>query len=160
MRIKREYEQKQFEQLSKNENRNTKMWWKLLKEVTKDGGRIDPESIPPIKHNVEYITKDKDKAAIFNNYFLSISSVDESNAQPLPDPRIVEPEMGLFNLNISEQDVMDQISILDLNKAYGPDSIPPRLIKEGGRAMTKLLARLFNMSLQQCEFPKIGKVQT
>ena len=38
VRIKHEYEQKQFEQLSKNENRNTKMWWKLLKEVTKDGG--------------------------------------------------------------------------------------------------------------------------
>ena len=65
--------------------------------------------------------------------------------------------MGLFNLNISEQDVMDQTSILDLNKAYGPDSIPPRLIKEGGRAVTKLLARLFNMALQQCEFPKIWK---
>ena len=62
-----------------------------------------------------------------------------------------------FNLNISEQDVMDQINILDLNKAYGPNSIPPRLIKEGGRDMTKLLARLFNMSLQQCEFPKIWK---
>ena len=115
------------------------------------------ESIPPIKHNAEYITKDKDKAAIFNNYFLSISSVDESNEQPLPAPRIVEPEMGLFNLNISEQDVMDQLSILNLNKAYGPDSIPPRLLKEGGRAMTKLLTRLFNMSLQQCEFPKIWK---
>ena len=86
-----------------------------------------------------------------------MSSVDESNAQPLPAPRVVEPEMGLFNLNISEQDVMDQISILDLSKAYGPDSIPPRLIKEGGRAMTKLLARLFNMSLQHCEFPKIWK---
>ena len=75
VRTKHEYEQKQFEQLSKNENRNTKMWWKLLKEVTKDGGRM--ESIPPIKHNAEYITKYKDKAAMFNNYFLSISSVDE-----------------------------------------------------------------------------------
>ena len=39
VRIKHEYEQKQFEQHSKNENKNTKMWWKLLKEVTKDGGR-------------------------------------------------------------------------------------------------------------------------
>ena len=79
MRIKHEYEQKQFEQLSKNENRNTKMWWKLLKEVSKDGGQM--KSVPPIKRNAEYITKDKDKAAILN-FFFSISSVDESNAQP------------------------------------------------------------------------------
>ena len=115
------------------------------------------ESIPPIKHNTEYITKDKDKATIFNNYFLSISSVDESNAQPLPSPCIVELEMDLFNLNTSEQDVMDQVSIFNLNKADGPDSIPPHLLKEGGHAMTKFLTRLFNMSLQQCEFPKIWK---
>ena len=115
------------------------------------------ESIPPIKHDTEYIKKNKGKAAIFNNIFLSILSVDESNAQPLLAPRIVEQEMYLFNLNISEQDVMDQISVLDLNRSYSPDSIPPRLIKEGGRAVTKLLARPFYMSLQQCEFPKIWK---
>ena len=38
-----------------------------------------------------------------------MSSVDESNAQSLPAPHTVEPEVGLFNLNISEQDAMDQI---------------------------------------------------
>ena len=53
--------------------------------------------------------------------------------------------------------MQDQIDILDVSKSYGPDEIPPRLITEGGRTVTCLLTRLFNLSLSSKTIPKIWK---
>ena len=40
-----------------------------------------------------------------------------------------EDVYGMDSVTITEQDVLDQLSTLDVNKAYGPDEIPPRLCK-------------------------------
>ena len=64
---------------------------------------------------------------------------------------------NLTTILITEQDVIDQVDILDVSKAYGPDGISPRLIKEGGRPMCQLLQSLFNKSLEISKFPLIWK---
>ena len=64
---------------------------------------------------------------------------------------------NLTTILITEQDVIDQVDILDVSKAYGPDGISPRLIKEGGRLMCQLLQRFFNKSLEISKFPLIWK---
>ena len=46
---------------------------------------------------------------------------------------------------------------LDIFKAYGPDSISPRLIKEGGQKMYSLLTNLFNLSLLKKKVPLLWK---
>ena len=61
------------------------------------------------------------------------------------------------NIVITFQDVKDQMQLIDTNKSYGPDCIPPILIKEGGDPMCTVLLTLFNFSLNARVFPDVWK---
>ena len=87
------------------------------------------------------IVDDKEKAEVFNDFFASASYLDDSN-HPLPDNEII-PLNELSSIEISETDVMDQLNILNTNKAYGPDGIPPKLLKEVKDIVCKPLTKLF-----------------
>ena len=41
-----------------------------------------------------------------------------------------EDAHGMDSITTTKQDVLDQLSTLNVNKAHGPDAIPPRLLKE------------------------------
>ena len=131
-RIKYEHEQKQYDSLSDTKAKSTKTWWSLLKRIT--NGDNDDNNIPPISHNGEMITKDKDKADLFNQYFVSVSSIDDTGANIPTERRVFNNGNNLSNLEITEQEVLDQMHILDVSKSYGPDNIPPRLIKVLGES--------------------------
>ena len=51
----------------------------------------------------------------------------------------------------------DQISLLDVNKSYGPDNISPKFIKEARFTVVPALVKLFNLSLTKCVFPASWK---
>ncbi len=94
-----------------------------------------------------------EKAAAFNNFFLANSNIDDANVR-LPDiDRILNNENDLTHIDISFDDVADQVKSLDSSKSYGPDGISPVLIKEGGDTICAVLQRLFTLSLQQLKFP-------
>ena len=63
----------------------------------------------------------------------------------------------LDNIHVLEKDVEDVIKGIDTNKAYGPDNISPRLIKEAGPSIVKVLTKNFNKSLQLAKFPLMWK---
>jgi len=94
---------------------------------------------------------------MLNDFFLSVSSLDDSNVNLPPNMRILPNESNLSELNLTEQDILDQMKLIDTSKAYGLDSLPPMLIKEGGHSMCNLLLRLFTISLQTSRFPSIWK---
>ena len=86
---------------------------------------------------------------LFNEYFSKQCTVDDSNAM-LPDmDRIFNNENDLRSINVTEQDVKDQIQILNINKSFGPDGISPKLLVEGGQLIISTLTKLFNQSLKQ-----------
>ena len=64
---------------------------------------------------------------------------------------------SLDSLQVTESDVLDQLKCLETNKSYGPDGISPRLLKEAGETVGKILKELFNKSLSLGKFPKIWK---
>ena len=101
------------------------------------------------------IVDDAKKADAFNNFFAKASDLDDTYHQ-LPDTN-VEILNQLNHIVISETDVMDQLKILNVNKAYGPDQLPPRLLKEAKEYIYKPLTKLFNKSLQTQTFPLIWK---
>jgi hypothetical protein len=49
------------------------------------------------------------------------------------------------------------LSTLNPNKAYGPDGISPRILKEARPAITKVLTRIFNLSITKGIFPALWK---
>jgi hypothetical protein len=92
---------------------------------------------------------------------LPISYLDSSKLTgdhfDLPQGEPVVDHDLLENITITEQDVDDVIRGINTNKAYGPDNISPRLVKEGRVGIVKVLTKIFNKSLQLSKFPAIWK---
>lgn len=59
----------------------------------------------------------------------------------------------LSNIFIEEQDVLDIISILRVNKDIGPDLVSHKMLKSTLFTVSKTLAMLFNRSLADKTFP-------
>ena len=143
-----DYNKKRNESLSCN--RNSKTWWKIVNEILGRGGN---DSYPPMydEANDRYAVDSKTKADMFNNYFLSHSKVDTSNAK-LPNMDI-PPDQILNSINVSECEVFDQLQCLDTNKACGHDRLSAKMLKEAGSTIVPSLCKLINKSLAQCKFP-------
>ena len=58
----------------------------------------------------------------------------------------------LKHIQISNDDVKEAVSLVNSNKAPGPDHISPRLYKEGAGQLIPQLRKLFNLSLTCREF--------
>ena len=59
---------------------------------------------------------------------------------------------------IVEQDVIDAISVLQVNKAVGPDFVSHKMLKETIFSVTTHLCFLFNRSLKESLFPTQWKI--
>ncbi len=135
------------------DSKKDKDWWKLVKSVS---GLNNNSSIPALNENGSAVTDPKAKAQILNNYFAEICTVDESN---IPNIGEVEPIATdtLTSIEITEQEVNDQINCLNIHKAIGPDEISPRVIKFLKTELSSALAMLFNRSLNEATFPESWK---
>ena len=122
----------------------------LLKQV------YNNNDIPPIETADNITTDDREKAQPFNKFFLSVTTIDDTNVELPPKPPIMNINT-VDSLYITKSDVKDQLKILDTNKSYGPDGISPKLLKEGGDTTCKSLQFLFNESLRLAQFQKQWK---
>ncbi|WAR22570.1 hypothetical protein MAR_016544 [Mya arenaria] len=73
---------------------------------------------------------DEEKANALNNYFSSISNVNDSSST-LPRSNL-KTNYCLNELTINEQEVIDILENLDVNKSTRPDQISQRMLKETG----------------------------
>ncbi|CAC5417767.1 unnamed protein product [Mytilus coruscus] len=112
---------------------------------------------PPILLNDTYLDDNKDKANAFNRYFCDQSSVDDSSTN-IPEINLDDVIHTLDNIIITQEEVYDQLLLLGVSKATGPDSISPRFLKYAARELSYPLALLFNKSLQLCIYPYDWKI--
>ena len=99
---------------------NPKLYWKLLKQLVKSNKKC--EIIPPLKTTLDngdeiYHFNDTDKANCLNDYFVSISSInEEQNSTRLP---IFTPKTNntIDNIYITESEIVDIIENLNPNKS-------------------------------------------
>ena len=143
---------------------NPKLHWKILKQCTKSNKQ--PEGIPPLK-NVSNTTeetfyfKDEDKCNCLNDYFVSVSTTDQTINDKTTLPECTLKTNSTFvNLNITEYEILDTIGTLDTNKAVGEDKISHTVLKNTMKSISKPLTLLFNKSLNECNFPDLWKVAT
>ena len=137
---------------SLSQERNTSQWWSTLKHVL---GKGDDSSYPPLKSNQDFITDNKDKAELFNQFFISNSNIDTSNAA-LPDFTYLT-DQRLEDLVASEEEVLDLIKSLQVNKSTGHDGIGPKMLREAGLSIVPSLTKLINMSLETSKVPAAWK---
>ncbi len=98
---------------------------------------------------------DEDKANALNIFFASVSTVEDSG-KPVPNLD-VNCHSELDNVIISVEDVYGIIKSLQLNKAAGPDRINHRLLAGIAQSVKHPLTILFNLSLKLSSFPRQWK---
>ena len=110
---------------------NKKDFWKLIRHFTRSNNST--ASIPPLcsifpSGEKTYHLTDADKANCLNDYFISISLVDDTNATL---PLFYEKTNKVQDkIETMEKEVQDSISSLNLNKASGPDLISHKIRKK------------------------------
>ena len=133
--------------ISPEQAENPKRFWSFIKSKKQDNS-----GVAPLRGQDGLIYSDsKNKSEILNNQFKSAyTQEDKSN---LPDLReSTFPSMP--QINISEKGVHKLLTDLKIHKAAGPDSIPPRLLKELADVISPALARIFQTSLDAGSVPK------
>ena len=133
-------------------NLNPKQWWTVTKQFLKQNKDSDISLI--IQHD-NHFTTPQEKSTVLNNHFCMQSTIADSHGTL---PPFEPPEHTLGNVRISSQDVEDVLRLLDASKASWPDLIHPRLLKEGAFVMSPHLSKLFNKSIELCQFPSDWKL--
>jgi hypothetical protein len=117
------------------------------------------DHVPVIKGNDgELKFEDAEKANAMNQYFASVSSVNDNDIM-LPVLPNLEAEDMLTTLEIKDEDVLLFLKKLDPNKAYGPDEISPLFLIKAAESLAPIYANLFRMCLRHQIFRKYGKDQ-
>ena len=123
-------------------------------ETSKQVFNLKPSrTISTLVMNNDYAETDLQKANMLNEYFSSQTVIDDINKQLPPDQHVLE------SIVITDQDIQDVLSHLDVTKACGPDLISPHLLKEGASMLAVFLyclqphpaKELLSSCLERCE---------
>lgn len=139
-------------------NTNPRQYWKLIKHFMKSNKGA--EVIPPLKTVSDsgaevFSFTDLEKANTLNNYFESISNINEGNTE-LPN-FVPKTANSLNSIHVEESEIRDIINVLEVNKACGHDLISHKMLKMTCDSVVKPLHILINRSLAECTFPTIWK---
>ncbi len=130
---------------------NPRQYWKIVKALMKENSSTC-EPIPPLLNNDgNYSTSDYDKANTLNEYFTSISTVDDVGTN-LPNFTSLT-ESSINNIEITQLEITDVLSNLVVNKASGPDEISHKMLKETSKTLCLPLSILFNRSMHENTYP-------
>ena len=151
-KAKREFPNKVAIELQENES-NPKVWWKTVNLLLK--GR-NTQSMPPLLNSEGKIVTDvTGKANIVNEFFAQQTCI---NDERIPTPRLTKLTNEIIDItNVTEKEVLDQLKIINKNKAKGPDNIPPSILKECANELKYHLTKLFNLTLTKGNIPNAWK---
>ena len=140
-------------------SQNKRDFWKLTRYFITSN--TTSASIPPLHStdengDIKMYTTGKEETDCLNDYFRSISWICDENVQ-LPEFQNLT-NSTLQDITISENEVKDILSTLNVNKASGPDSISHKMLKYVSNAVSKPLKILFNRTLAESHFPEPWKL--
>ena len=143
--------------LTESSNNNKREFWKVIRHFVKSNS--SSSTIPPLiteenGHRQIHVT-DGEKADCLNKYFTSISTVP--NITPDLPAFQLKTNQTLNTFEITEEEVYDIISCLNVNKASGPKFISYRLLKSVARSISKPLTMLFNRLINEGVFLECWK---
>ena len=109
-------------------------------------GRRKSQTLPPlIGPDGQTTVDDYDKANMLNNHFANQSRLHVGGKRiPKITPQNL-PVPLLDNIIVTEGEVLKLLNSLDINKACGPDNLPPKILKLVALLITKPLTKLFNL---------------
>ena len=102
-----------------NQKSSSKTYWKILKQLI---NKSHIPRIPPILENNKFIVSCKEKARMFNEYFLSQCTPINNNSI-LPDSIKYATDNKLSTITFRNEDLITMISSMNPNKSHGFDKI-------------------------------------
>ena len=117
-------------------------WWRIAKSISNFTKARDPP--PFLEHDGQICIHPSNKVEILNTHFSNIANIDN---EPVISDNVTPLPCHLNEFIITEQEILDQLKILNVNKPAGPDGVSPRLLKDIAYSISKPLTNLFNMSL-------------
>ena len=136
-----------------------KKWWSIVKSLY--GSKIQC-STPTLIENNCLVSDAKEKAALFNDYFVTQSRVNDTDAT-LPNLEVFQSCITLSNISTSEYEVKKLLQNVDTSKACGADGVGNALLKASANNIACSFSRFINQSLFYGCFPfevEIGKCCT
>ena len=130
-----------------------KTWWKTVKQFL---GKNKESDLPPIEDGTSIHYSNDEKAEVFNNFFLNNAFLNSNNAT-LPRSVPLRTER-ITNIVATEQDVLDIIKSINVNKATEPDGVSPTMLREAGLSIVKPLTKLINLLSRTAIFPDSWKL--
>ena len=125
-----------------------KTYWKILNKFL---NKCKIPRIPPLFFQNKFITSCKEKASIFNNFFLTQCTPLVNNSN-LPELHfLTNSRISDFEINLNE--LSDIISGLNTKKAHGPDHISANMVKLCGHNLCIPLKIIFENILETGIFP-------
>ena len=136
--------------LCENLATDPKKFWSLLKTKTKKN------SLPQILRDAagNDANTDIEKAELFKVYFHSTFNFQDNLPYP---PLDIFTDPGLALVQVTPQEVSNELKSLNVNKAIGPDGIPTAVLKECHTEISHSLSTIFNLSLLTGTVPKAWK---
>jgi len=130
-----------------------KKYWGALKKFLKKGLTT---VIPPILYNNVFVTDIEVKCNIFNNYFKDqCTTVTTDSTVPTDVLKITDATLN--NVPFTEENVLEHIRGLNINKAHGYDEISGRMLKMCDKTITKPLYIIYKNCISQGYFPVAWK---
>ena len=132
---------------------SAKSYWSILKTLY-DGKKIP--LIPPILISNNLVSNFKVKANHFNAFFAS-QCTPASNNTTLPLVTNPVTNASLSSISFIDQDILNIIHSLNLDKAHGYDNLSIRLLKICDSSIVKHFLIIFKNALQSGSFPNNWK---
>ena len=107
--------------------------------------------MPPLFRQNRYITKYKDNAELFNNFFANQCSVI-TNSSVIPSLLFKRAENVVCSIKFGSDDIAKIIHNLDPNKAHGHDMISIHMLKICGNSIYKPIQLIFRPCTENGKF--------
>ena len=137
-----------------------KGFWRIIRHFVKEHNSTSA-TVPPLGilkedgHTEIYVTNEE-KANCLNDYFASISTINDENVC-LPN-LCLHTQNKLSDFSFTTADIEEYIRNLNVNKASGPDLISHKMLKECSLTISRPLHILFTRSLNEGIFPDSWKI--
>ena len=129
-----------------------KSYWKIVNKLL---NKCKVPRIPPLLIDNQFVLCCKEKATIFNDFFVEQCKPFET-ASLLPTFHFLT-EARLDTLEISNDQISSILNCLQLNKAHGPDNISVNMVRLCGNELCVPLKLIFENILRTGKFPKQWK---
>ena len=138
--------------VAENSKENNNVFWRFINSKLKTRSGIADLK----KDDGSKTTTDEEKAELLNSFFQSVFT--EEDPGPLPEFEDYDYSSTLEDIQIEEVKIEKLLSGLNMNKAAGPDGIPPSILSQASKELAKPLALLFRRTLDEGKLPDEWKL--